>query len=621
MSLLTLNKASLTIANKILLDKVDCQIHQGEHIGLLGRNGEGKSTLLRVIAGELELDGGEIRRAPGLKIGFLDQQVPDQADLSIYDVVAKGLHEAADLVRAYHECTRRVAEDPTPTALSKLQQYQVELEQKNGWQLQQRVEAIISRFGFAADALFKQLSGGMQRRVLLAQALVDEPDLLLLDEPTNHLDIAAIEWLETFLKNYQGTVLCITHDRRFLQAITQKVFELDRGQLVAFAGDYKKFLDHKQHLDEVEQEQNKLFDKKLAQEEAWIRQGIKARRTRNEGRVRNLHKLREVYAQRRSKQDKAQATLHEAELSGKQVVRAKNITCQYDDKTIVRDFTIDIVRGDKIGIVGPNGCGKTTLLNCLLGEKNPEQGTVKIGTNCQIAYFDQMRDQLDDNLSIQDNVGEGSDAVVINGKSKHILGYLQEFLFTPEQSRAPIKKLSGGERNRVLLAKLFTKPANVFVLDEPTNDLDIETLELLEERLLEFNGTVIVVSHDREFLNNVVTSTIAYLGDGKFCQFIGGYDDYLRQKPAPTVNPVAEKKPEKLVKALTRDYQSEKELRQIPQKIEKLEARKHDLQMQMAAPDFYQQESQKSDKIINEFNKLEEDLERLYQRWEELDSQ
>ena len=532
----------------------------------------------------------------------------------------------APLLVEYHDIIHQLQTDSSQALLDKLEKAQHKIEAADGWSLEQRVETVISKLSLDPDAEFDSLSGGKKRRVLLAQALVKQPDILLLDEPTNHLDIESITWLEGFLKSYGGTVLFITHDRTFLQALATRIVQLDRGNLVSFPGDYENYLKKREELLAAEAEQNAQFDKKLAQEEVWIRQGIKARRTRNEGRVRALEALRKERSQRRERQGTANIQLQEADRSGKLVLEAEHIGQSYDGKMLFDDFSIVIQRGDRIGIIGPNGCGKSTLLSILLKRIEPEHGSVKLGTNLEIAFFDQLRSQLDEEESVVENVGQGSDHVEINGSRKHIIGYLQDFLFTPDRARTPVKALSGGERNRLLLAKLFTQPANLLVMDEPTNDLDAETLELLEDLLLNYSGTLLLVSHDRSFINNVVTSSIVFDTDGELREYVGGYDDWLRQrtetqnnKPKVETKPAAEKPASKPAKKSTLTYQEKLDLEALPAIIEKLEMEQETLTAKMSEPDFYQQEADKVSQVQQALSELEAKMSEAFERWELLE--
>jgi ATP-binding cassette subfamily F protein uup len=627
MPLITLRKLQLSYGDQPLLDNVDLTIEKGERIALLGRNGAGKSTLMRVIRGSIMADDGERVVSSGVKIAHLIQEVPDEVEGTLFEVVADGVGQLADKIKAYHRISHQLAETGDESLLSSLSKAQHELEAVQGWQLEQRVETVISRFGLDADARFNTLSGGLKRRVLLARALVTEPELLLLDEPTNHLDIEAIRWMETFLLSYSGAILFVTHDRAFLRRMADRILELDRGKLTDWPGDYANFLRRKQELLNAEEQANQRFDKKLAQEEVWIRQGIKARRTRNEGRVRALKAMRDARRQRREQTGKAQMQLSTGERSGKLVVEVKGISYAWDDKPIIRDLSTSILRGDRVGIIGPNGSGKTTLLNLLLGQLEPDSGQVKLGTNLQVAYFDQLRSQLDEERSVQDNVGGGSDKVEVGGKSKHIIGYLQDFLFTPERARSPVKALSGGERNRLLLAKLFTKPANVLVLDEPTNDLDVETLELLEELLSDYPGTLLLVSHDREFLDNAVTSCLVFEGEGKVAEYVGGYSDweaYVKESPSasrPKERGVVKSAPERPKKRSEKlSYKDQRELDMLPQRIEAFEAQLSELQTQLADPDLYRTQGGRVGELQQRMTEVQQQLDQAYERWETLES-
>jgi ATP-binding cassette subfamily F protein uup len=626
MALLSLKQLTVSFGGPNLLDKVEFQLDRGERVCLVGRNGAGKSTLMKVIAGEIKPDGGEII-GQGLNIARLEQEVPEGTDGSVFDVVAQGLGDIAPLLVEYHKVLHQLETDSSESVLNALEKAQHKLEAVDGWSVEQKVEAVISRLSLNGDMAFSALSGGMKRRVLLAQALVKEPDVLLLDEPTNHLDIASITWLEDFLKGYGGTLLFITHDRMFLQSIATRIIQIDRGQLVSFPGDYANFLVRREALLEEEAQQNALFDKKLAQEEVWIRQGIKARRTRNEGRVRALEQLRRERGERREVQGNVKMKLQEADRSGKLVLEADSISQSYDGRQLFKDFSTVIQRGDKIGLIGPNGCGKTTLLSILLGRREPESGSVKIGTKMEVAYFDQLRGQLDEEMSVVDNVGQGKDFVEINGANKHVMGYLQDFLFSPERARTPIKALSGGERNRLLLAKLFTQPANLLVMDEPTNDLDAETLDLLEELLIDYQGTLLLVSHDRSFINSVATSTIVFDDDNQVREYVGGYDDWVKQraldkraeapaKKAGAAKPVAKKVNKK--SSLT--YQEQIDLEALPKEIEQLELKQTELHNKIAAPEFYQQSQDKIAKTQEELELLTTDLEAMYERWDALEA-
>ncbi len=624
MALLSLKQLTVSFGGPNLLDKVDFQLDRGERVCLVGRNGAGKSTLMKVIAGDITQDSGEVV-GQGLNIARLEQEVPDGTNGSVFDVVAQGLGDIAPLLINYHHVIHQLETDSSDKVLAALEKAQHELEAVDGWSVEQKVEAVISRLSLDADMEFTALSGGMKRRVLLAQALVKEPDVLLLDEPTNHLDIASITWLEEFLKNYEGTLLFITHDRMFLQSLATRIIQIDRGKLVSFPGDYTNFLVRREALLDEEAQQNALFDKKLAQEEVWIRQGIKARRTRNEGRVRALEQLRRERGARREVLGKVKMQLQDADRSGKLVVEAEAVGQSYGGNVLFKDFNSVIQRGDKIGLIGPNGCGKTTLLSILLGRAKPEFGTVKLGTKIEVAYFDQLRSQLDEEVSVVDNVGQGKDFVTINGVDKHVMGYLQDFLFTPERARTPIKSLSGGERNRLLLAKLFTEPANLLVMDEPTNDLDAETLDLLEDLLMNYKGTLLLVSHDRSFLNNVATSTIVFDDDGEVREYVGGYDDWLHQRAQDKrvqistkgkVKPIAKKVNKK--SSLT--YQEQLDLDVLPKEIEQLELQQSELHNKISDAGFYQQATDKQAKTQDALAQLTSELETMYERWDILEA-
>ena len=623
MSLLQLQDIQLAYGDLPLLDHANLVIEKGERLCLVGRNGTGKSTLLKVIAGDVIPEDGKIERG-ATRISRLKQEVPKGTHGTIYDVTAEGVGEIGTLIAEYHHLSVEMATDHSEALLEKMAAVQQRIEAANGWSIQQQIETTLSKMGLDPEDEFSSLSGGMKRRVLLAQALVQSPDLLLLDEPTNHLDIESIQWLEDFLLNSQTTLLFITHDRQFLRRLATRIIELDRGVLSDWPGDYDQYLEKKEKTLEEEARNNALFDKKLAQEEVWIRQGIKARRTRNEGRVRALKKMRDARSQRRNRSGNVKMTTQQTESSGKKVIRGKNIQHSYDGTPLINDLTIGIQRGDRIGIIGPNGVGKSTLLRILLGEQQPDQGSVEHGTRLQVAYFDQLRNQLKEDQSVQDNVADGSDNITINGKDKHVISYLQDFLFSPQRARSPVRSLSGGERNRLLLARLFSKPANLLVMDEPTNDLDVETLELLEELLLEYEGTLLLVSHDRAFLNNVVTSTLVFEGEGKISEYVGGYDDWIRQRKseaepsAPAIGkPAATTQKKRSQKKLS--YKEKRELESLPKQIEALEAEQDTLQQQLTDPAFYQQGGEAVSTATDRFKQIEQQLEQAYQRWEVLE--
>ena len=628
MALVSLQEVRIAFGGPQLLDGVTLQIERGERVCLVGRNGAGKSTIMKIVVGELFPDSGEVIRARGARIASLEQEVPQDLDGTVFDVVSEGLGDIVELLSEYRSLVHILALGNDAGIIADLERVQHLIESSGGWQIQQRVETVLSRLGLDPDAAAAGLSGGYKRRVLLARALVNEPDLLLLDEPTNHLDIESIGWLEEFLLEFRGAILFITHDRRFLQTLATRIIELDRGRVTDWPGDYKTYLARRQAELDAEAAHNALFDKKLAQEEAWIRQGIKARRTRNEGRVRALKELRRERLSRREQTGSAEMKLNEAERSGRLVLEAKGIGHSYEGRPVIRDFSTVIMRGDKIGIIGPNGSGKTTLLNILLGSISPLSGSVRMGTNLQVAYFDQHRAQLDDEKSVRDNVGDGYDNVTVNGRTRHIIGYLEDFLFSPERSRSPVKVLSGGERNRALLAKLFTKPSNVLVLDEPTNDLDADTLELLEEMLMEYQGTVLLVSHDREFLNNIVTSTIVFEGDGRLVEYVGGYDDWLRQRslssPGGTEKAKKKEKPGKSrpqqERLRTQTFREKKEITALPALIESMETERAGLYETLADPDFYRQDGSRIPAVKARMAELDKEISAAYERWELLES-
>ncbi|KRV81919.1 ATP-binding cassette domain-containing protein [Pseudomonas citronellolis] len=632
MTLLKFTDVSLAFGTTPLLDKVSWQIEKGERVCIIGRNGTGKSSMLKLVKGEQMPDDGDIWRAPALKIGELPQELPVANERTVYDVVAEGLAEVGELLSRYHHLSQHIQGDDDLTQLARVQQA---LEARDGWRLQQLVETTLTRLQLPADKTLAELSGGWRRRVLLAQALVAEPDLLLLDEPTNHLDIGAIAWLEEALSGFPGAVLFITHDRAFLQAVANRILELDRGHLIDWKGDYASFLVHKEQQLAAEEAANALFDKRLAQEEVWIRQGIKARRTRNEGRVRALKAMRNERAERRERTGKASFQMETAEKSGKQVIVAEKVGFAHPGgEPLIRDFSLVLQRGDRIGLLGANGTGKTTLLKLLLGDLQPTSGSIKEGTRLEVAYFDQLRHQLEPEKTVIDNIAEGREFITINGQNRHVLSYLGDFLFSPQRARTPVKALSGGERARLLLAKLFSKPANLLVLDEPTNDLDVETLELLEEVLLSFDGTVLMVSHDRAFLDNVVTSTLVFEGEGRVREFVGGYQDWLRQGGSPRLLGVGEEKaaksepapqaaaapaaaPEAAKKKLS--YKLQRELEAIPGQIDALEAELAGVQEEISAPSFYQRPAEETRVVLERLDSLQAELDRLIERWAELE--
>lgn len=628
MPLLSIDNLSIAFGAEKLLDGACFQLEAGERVCLIGRNGTGKTTLLRLLADELHPDGGDIWRQPGLRVATLAQELPADTTATVFEIVAGGLEGLGALLAEYHEAAIQLAHVATPEAMRKMERLQHDLEARDGWRWQQRVETVISRLQLPADTPLAELSGGWRRRVLLGRALVRDPDVLLLDEPTNHLDLETIQWLEDELLEFRGGLLFVTHDRALLQRLATRLLELDRGALTSWPGDYAAFLEKKAALLEVEARHNAKFDKNLAQEEVWIRQGIKARRTRNEGRVRALLDLREERRQRREQLGKANFALEQAETSGKLVIEAQNISYAWQDEPLIRDFSARIMRGDRIGLIGPNGSGKTTLLNLLLGRLPPDAGQVRHGTKLEIAYFDQLREQLDPEQTVLDSVAGGRETVEINGQRRHIIGYLGDFLFSAQRARSPVKSLSGGERNRLLLARLFTQPANLLVMDEPTNDLDLETLELLEELLLDYTGTLLLVSHDRAFLDNVVTSCLVFESDGGIREYVGGYTDWLRQRsapePAPLVKPkpasAPTPKPSRTATPGKLSYNERRELERLPARIEELEQRQQELHAATADPAFYRRESTVVSQQLEELRALESELEAAYGRWEELET-
>ncbi|MDG1494781.1 MAG: ATP-binding cassette domain-containing protein [Porticoccaceae bacterium] len=628
MPLVTLQDIYLSYGQPPLIDHINLVIEPGERVCLIGRNGAGKSTLLKILTGQVIADEGVLKRAAGVKIAQLEQSVPHDATGSVFDVIAEGLGAEGKLAARYHHLILQLGNNPSDRVMNELEEVQSELERVDGWDINQRVESIVTTMELDPDVDISSLSGGYKRRVLLARALVCKPDLLLLDEPTNHLDIDAIQWVEQFLLKWEGALLFISHDRRFMDNLATRFIEIDRGQLAEFNCNYATYIQRKKDMLETEDRHNALFDKRLSQEEVWIRQGIKARRTRNEGRVRALEALRVEHAARRKQVGTAKMDIQQADKSGKIVAEAQDISFAFDDgNAVVKSFSTLIQRGDKVGLIGRNGVGKTTVLKLLLGQLEPQQGKIKTGTNLNIAYFDQYRAALDETKTVQDNVSGGKDMLEVGGKSRHVISYLQDFLFSPDRCRQPVSALSGGERNRLLLAKLFTRPSNILVLDEPTNDLDIDTLDLLEELLIDYKGTVLLVSHDRSFLNNVVTSTLVFEGNAVINQYIGGYDDWLRQRKAEQT--VATKKPATSTKASSkteapakkRSYKVQRELDSLPGDIERLETEIAAISEEMNQPDFYQAERSVTAAIEKNLAAVQEQLNHCYQRWEELEAE
>jgi ATP-binding cassette subfamily F protein uup len=630
MPLITLDNASLAYGHHPLLDKADFQLNQGELVGLIGRNGAGKSSLLKVIANESKLDDGNVWRAPDARIVYVPQEPALNPEHTIYEAVAEGLGQMQQLLLDYHAVTQSMS---VPNAdidalMERMQKLQHELDTKDGWGIQARVETVLSKLSLGADNPVKTLSGGWRKRVALARALVAEPEVLLLDEPTNHLDLDAIQWLEDLLLNFKGAVLFITHDRRFLNRLATRIIELDRGHLTDFVGTYENYLIKKEELLAVQATQAAKFDKMLAQEEVWIRQGIKARRTRNEGRARRLVQLRLERAARRERQGNVRLALDSGERSGKLIAELDHVKKAYGDRVLIRDFSTRIMRGDRIGLLGPNGVGKTTLLKLILGELDPDAGRIQRGTNMNIAYFDQMREQLDEEATLAYTISPGSEYVEIGNERKHVISYLEDFLFPPQRSRSPVKSLSGGERNRLLLARLFARPANVLVLDEPTNDLDIDTLELLEQLLQDFDGTLFLVSHDRAFLENTVTQVIAFEKDGKLTEFGGGFDDWQRftmqRTQAETDQVKAKSEPQKTVNKSQNvktklSYKEQIELEKLPDQIDALEKEQATINTQLSDQETYK-DPDKVKHLQAQLKKLDQLLLNAISRWEELES-
>jgi ATP-binding cassette subfamily F protein uup len=636
---------SLAFGHLPLLEDADLRVEPGERISIIGRNGSGKSTLLRVLSGDIPPDAGTLWRQPGLRVARLDQDVSALSPAapahdvrsparSVFDEVARGLETLGDVVAAYHHAATEVADGGGPDALTRRGRLQQQLEERDGWRLEQRVELVISRLSLPSERMVHELSGGWQRRVLLGKALVADPDLLLLDEPTNHLDIEAIRWLEEYLQGYAGALIFVTHDRSFLSALATRIVELDRGRLTSWPGRYESYLQKKAEALNAEALELARLDKKLVKEEAWLRQGVKARRTRNEGRVRDLLKLREQRAAHRAASGTVRMSVDASDASGKVVFEAEHVSKAFGGVPVVRDYSQRILRGDRIGLIGPNGSGKTTLLRMLVGELAPDAGTIRRGTRLHVAYFDQHREQLDPDRSVADTVNDGNDTVVINGEPRHVIGYLSDFLFPRERAVSPVRQLSGGERNRLMLARLLARPANVLVLDEPTNDLDIETLELLEDLIGAFDGTVLLVSHDRAFLDHIVTSTLAFEGEGRVTEYVGGYEDYLRQSAAADHRPrpgprtpdsgpgarpaaVASIDPKRSGSGSVRklSYHEVRELESLPARIEALETEQAAIQAEAASPDFYKESAERIRAVLDRIEAIEPEIEAAMARW------
>jgi ATP-binding cassette subfamily F protein uup len=627
MTLIRFDEVSLEFGDQKILTQTNFALEPNERVCLIGRNGAGKSTMLRLIMGEQYADSGEIQFKRHLRISQLYQQLPGDLHRKVADVIAEGLADQQALIEKYNELSSQELDE---SGLLDLQDIQQQIEASGGWNLEQKIETIMTQLGLPSDKRLDQLSGGWQRRVALGKALVSKPEVLLLDEPTNHLDISTIEWLEHMVRGYQGSVIFITHDRAFLQRLATRIVEIDRGKLISWPGNYQNYLTLKEKANEEEDTQNKLFDKRLAEEEAWIRQGIKARRTRNEGRVRALQAMREEHGKRIKRQGTAKFDIGEAEKSGRKVIEARSISHGYNDEQLISNFKIKVMRGDRIGLIGNNGVGKSTLLKILLGELTPDTGTVKLGTGLQIGYFDQIHRELDLEKSVAHNVGDGKEYIKINGRERHIIGYMKSFLFSPKRAMTPVKALSGGERNRVLLAKMFTRETNLLILDEPTNDLDVEMLEVLEEKLVEYQGTLILVSHDRDFLDNVVTSTLVFEEGGNVERYVGGYSDWLaygkslEDKESPNSTQLKNKATEAQVKPIPKQkklsYKLQRELDMLPDQIEQLESDIAELEKICGDADFYQKPFAETQPKLDELAKKQEELDFALERWTELDS-
>ncbi|ELV8691811.1 ABC transporter ATP-binding protein [Vibrio vulnificus] len=634
MALLTIHNGQLAFGDNPLLDKADFVLQEHERVCLVGRNGAGKSTLMKVLAGEVILDDGKLQITQDVVVSRLEQDPPRNEPGTVYDYVASGLAEVGEQLKIYHDLLDLVAQEPTEKNINRLARVQEQLDHANAWRFEDRVKHVLAALKLDAETKLTDLSGGWQRKAALAKALVCDPDVLLLDEPTNHLDVTTIEWLETFLKDFRGSIIFISHDRAFIKTMATRIVDLDRGKLASFPGDYDNYLIEKEEMLRVEEMQNAEFDKKLAQEEVWIRQGIKARRTRNEGRVRALKKLREERQSRVDVQGKAKIQIDDAARSGKIVFEAEKLQFSFDGKKIVDDFSFNIMRGDRIALIGPNGCGKSTVLKLLLDQLKPESGRLHCGTKLEVAYFDQYREILDPEKTVIDNLADGKQEVTVGGRERHALSYLQDFLFSPKRARTPVKALSGGEKNRLLLARIFLKPNNLLILDEPTNDLDIETLELLEELLANYQGTLLLVSHDRQFLDNTVMTSWIFEGEGKIEEFVGGYHDAQQQrkqaiearevmeKSAPKAKVVEETPKTAPAKNTSKklSYKLQRELEALPAKLEQLEADIEALQEQVNSAEFFAQPVETTQPVLEQLAALEQELEIAFERWEELEA-
>lgn len=630
MSLISMHGAWLSFSDAPLLDNAELHIEDNERVCLVGRNGAGKSTLMKILNREQGLDDGRIIYEQDLIVARLQQDPPRNVEGSVYDFVAEGIEEQAEYLKRYHDISRLVMTDPSDKNLNEMARVQEQLDHHNLWQLENRINEVLAQLGLDPNAALSSLSGGWLRKAALGRALVSNPRVLLLDEPTNHLDIETIDWLETFLKSFNGTIIFISHDRSFIRNMATRIVDLDRGKLVSYPGDYDQYLLEKEEALRVEELQNAEFDRKLAQEEVWIRQGIKARRTRNEGRVRALKAMRRERSERREVMGMAKMQVEEAARSGKIVFEMENVSYQVDGKQLVNDFSAQVQRADKIALIGPNGCGKTTLLKLMLGQLQADSGRIHVGTKLEVAYFDQHRAELDPDKTVMDNLAEGKQEVLVNGKPRHVLGYLQDFLFHPKRAMTPVRALSGGERNRLLLARLFLKPSNLLILDEPTNDLDVETLELLEELIDGYQGTVLLVSHDRQFVDNTVTECWIFEGGGKIGRYVGGYHDARGQQEQHLAfkQPVVKKTEEvvapkaEIVKRGSNklSYKLQRELEQLPQLLEELEAKLEALQVQVADAAFFSQPHDHTQKVLADLSHAEQELEQAFERWEYLEA-
>ncbi|HHG3336590.1 ABC transporter ATP-binding protein [Vibrio parahaemolyticus] len=634
MALLTIHNAQLAFGDHPLLDRAEFALQENERVCLVGRNGAGKSTLMKVLAGDILLDDGKIQITQDVVVSRLEQDPPRNQEGTVYEYVSGGLAEIGEQLKIYHDLLDLVAQDPSEKNINRLAKTQEQLDHSNAWRFDDRVKNVLSALKLSPDTLLRDLSGGWQRKAALARALVCDPDVLLLDEPTNHLDVTTIEWLENFLKDFKGSIIFISHDRSFIKSMATRIVDLDRGQLSSFPGDYDNYLLEKEEMLRVEDMQNAEFDKKLAQEEVWIRQGIKARRTRNEGRVRALKKLREERRDRREVQGKVNLNIDDASRSGKIVFEAENVSFAYDGKQIVDNFSFNIMRGDRIALIGPNGCGKSTVLKLLLGQIEAQSGRLHCGTKLEVAYFDQYREILDPEKTVIDNLADGKQEVMVGGRQRHALSYLQDFLFAPKRARTPVKALSGGEKNRLLLARILLKPNNLLILDEPTNDLDIETLELLEEMLANYQGTLLLVSHDREFVDNTVTTSWIFEGDGVIEEFVGGYHDAKQQRDQALAVRFSTEKPAKKEKVVEEtpkttqpknnskklSYKLQRELEALPAKLEQLESDIETLQEQVNDPEFFAKPVEQTQPVLEQLAALEQELEIAFERWEELEA-